>query len=69
MGFSFTMGKDLRRMQSNASVLWTEMSKEHVNCRRAGRNTPKFNDLTAQLTQALDTIDQYLVIATLLENG
>lgn len=68
LGFSSVTGRDLRRMYAGATMLWTEMSKEHVECRRLGKNTPKFNDLTAKLETSIDTLEQYLVVATLL-NG
>ena len=60
--------RDLKRMYTNCRRIQTEISKEDVTCRRFGKNTVKKQELTQELQEAVNTLEQYLVFATLL-NG
>lgn len=58
---------DLKRMWATCMEIRNEMSKEDVNCRRKGKETAKMTELTAKLAESLNTLEQYLMWAKLLE--
>jgi hypothetical protein len=60
--------RDLKRVWKNCSEIYQEMSRESINCRRTGRDTPRMQDLKARLSDGIDTLEQYLVFATLLSH-
>jgi hypothetical protein len=60
--------RDLKRMWARVKDIQTEISKEDVICRRKGKDTVRKTELLAQLDEAVITLEQYLVFATLL-NG
>jgi hypothetical protein len=60
--------RDLKRMWRSCKDIITEISKEDVTCRRKGRDTVTKLELVTQLEQSINTLEQYLVFATLL-NG
>ena len=60
--------RDLKRLWARVKDIQTEISKEDVICRRKGKDTVRKTELLAQLDEAVTTLEQYLVFATLL-NG
>jgi hypothetical protein len=58
--------RDLKRMWRVCKDLLTEISKEDVNCRRFGKDTPKKKELVQKLDDSVNTLEQYLVFASLL---
>jgi hypothetical protein len=59
--------RDLKRMWRGCKDLLTEISKEDVTCRRLGKDTPKKLELIEKLNESVNTLEQYLMFATLLE--
>ena len=59
--------RDLKRMWRACKDLLTEISKEEVTCRRLGKDTPKKLELIEKLNESVNTLEQYLMFATLLE--
>jgi hypothetical protein len=59
--------RDLKRMWRVCKDIVTEISKEDVTCRRLGKDTPKKLELIEKLNESVNTLEQYLVFATLLE--
>ena len=59
--------RDLKRMWHSCRDIITEISKEDVVCRRKGRDTVTKLELVAKLDEAIHTLEQYLVFATLLD--
>lgn len=59
--------RDLRRMWRVSKDIITEISKEDVQCRRLGKDTPKKLELQQKLEESVNTLEQYLMFATLLE--
>jgi hypothetical protein len=53
-------------MFKNCQKLATDASKELVECRRVQRETAKFVTIKQQLAESLNTLEQYVVFATLL---
>lgn len=46
--------------------IYTEMDKEMVNCRRRDKLTQKYTELEAQFLEAVNTFEQWTVMATLM---
>ena len=57
---------DIMKIWRTAKNLYSEMDKELVQCRRANKLSPKYQELETNLIESLDTIEQYLTFATLL---
>lgn len=57
---------DLTKIHRKCESIWTEMDKEFINCRRASKLSPKYQELEQDLQESLNTLEQYLVFATLL---
>ena len=57
---------DLKRMWKHCQEIWGEVSKEDVECRRLGKNTVKKQELIASLEESLNTLEQYITWAKLL---
>lgn len=57
---------DLKKIWKNCSQIWTEMSKEEIECRRLNKSTIRFKELEANLEEGLQLLEQYLTFATLL---
>lgn len=60
------MREDMRRLWRPARALWDELDKEMVVCRKHNKPTPRYLEIEQDLTNRLDTMDQYLTFATLL---
>jgi hypothetical protein len=58
--------RDLKRLWHRCKDIITEISREDVICRRKGRDTVRKLELVAELDEAINTLEQYLVFATLL---
>jgi hypothetical protein len=56
----------LARMLRNCDKIRDKISQEDVICRRYGRDTPRVVDLKRELDEALNLVEQYLMIATLM---
>ena len=56
----------LFRLHKNCRDIYTEMDKEMVNCRRAGRVTLKYTELQAKYIEAITTFEQWTVMAALM---
>ena len=57
---------DLKKIWKNCSVVWQDMSREDVNCRRVGKKTVKYLELETNLKEGLHLLETYLTFATLL---
>lgn len=58
---------DLYKMFKPCQTIWAEMDKEFVNCRRVWKLTSKYIDLQTELEENLNTLEQYLVFAKLMD--
>jgi hypothetical protein len=56
----------LFKIYKNCRNLYTEMDKEMINCRRSGKVTPKYTDLEFKYIEAINTFDQWTVVAMLM---
>ena len=66
IGLEINQRKDLQHMWRHARNIWDLMDQEMVQCRRVNKPTVKYQELEQQLTEFMETIDQYLTFATLL---
>ena len=57
---------DLYKMYHTCQSIWAEMDKEFITCRRVWKLTPKYIDLQTQLEENLNTLEQYIMWAKLL---
>ena len=57
---------DLKKIWKNCSAVWQDMSREDVNCRRAGKKTVKYLELETKLKEGLHLLETYLTFAALL---
>ena len=62
-GYQFT---DLKKIWKNCHDIQREISKEEINCRKLGKNTVQYKELNDKLLETLATLEQYIVLATLL---
>jgi hypothetical protein len=58
--------REMTKMLKRCTDITTEMSKELVECRRYNKETVKYVALKQQLTESLDTVDKYIMLANLL---
>lgn len=58
--------RDLTRMWRNSDEVWIEMDKELINCRRLKHLTIKYQELSSKLEELLNSLEQYVVFAKLL---
>ena len=56
----------LYKFYRNCREIYTEMDKEMVNCRRRDKLTQKYTELQAQFTEAINTFEQWAVMAALM---
>lgn len=59
---------ELKRMWQNCMRLEKAIEQETVECRRIGKDTARKQDLVEKLTESQNTLEQYLVFASLLNN-
>lgn len=57
--------RDLVTMLDAADARITELSQEAVNCRRLRRQTRRYEEIYQLAQQALDNVDQHLLVALL----
>ena len=57
---------DMIRVSQNIGFMVIELSKEEVNCRRAGKQTKKHIELLAKINDEIANYEQMLTFATLL---
>ena len=57
---------DLKKIWKNCSIIWQDMSKEDVVCRRLGKKTVKYIELETALKDGLHLLESYLTFATLI---
>lgn len=58
--------RDLKRFWRVSKDLLNEISKEDVACRRLGKDTPKKQELVQKLDESVNTLEQYLMFASLI---
>jgi predicted nucleic acid-binding Zn-ribbon protein len=58
--------RDLRKMLANVDKKVTALSQESVECRRLKRDTSKFIELTKEINQLLDSLEQHITFAALI---
>lgn len=69
---SFTPANDIRvrstlfKFYKNCREIYTKMDQEMVNCRRRGRVTQKYTELEAKFVDAVNTFEQWTVMAALM---
>ena len=60
------MRMDMRKMHHAAEKMLTDCSKELIACRRQGRLTYKYQELTVQTEDTITQLEQYMTLAMLL---
>jgi hypothetical protein len=55
----------LRQFYQNAAHIWTSLDKEMVYCRRSGKITPGYTELLGQYNNAINTFDEWHLMAAL----
>ena len=63
---SGTAKRDLYKLWKNCVNLYTELSKEAVNCHRLQKVTSKYESLEEQLKAGIETLEQHITFAKLL---
>jgi len=69
---SVSHAKDIRarstlyKFYKNCREIYTEMDKEMVLCRRKDKLTLKYTELQAEYTEAINTFEQWAVMAALM---
>lgn len=56
----------LWKFYNNTRLIWVEMDKEMIQCRRRGKLTQKYTDLEAKYNECIKTFEQWTLMATLL---
>jgi hypothetical protein len=54
------------KFYNNCRIVWTELDKEMVNCRRQQRITLKYEELEAKLLESIHTFEQWAMMAALM---
>jgi len=57
---------DMRKMHRAAEKMLADCSKELIVCRRQGRLTYKYQELTVQTEDTINQLEQYMTLAMLL---
>jgi hypothetical protein len=57
---------DLFKMYQNCKNIFTEMSKEDVECRRLKKTTVKYRELEQKLNESIQEFEQWITFATLI---
>lgn len=57
---------DMWKLYNNTRIIWTELDKEMVLCRRRATVTLKYTELEAQYTESINIFDQWTTMATLI---
>jgi len=69
---SFAPANDIRarstlfKFYKNCREIYTKMDQEMVNCRRRDKLTQKYTELEAQFVEAVNTFEQWTVMAALM---
>lgn len=58
--------RQLLKLNDNAYRLHSQIGQEMINCRRTQRASIKYKELVASLEIVIETMEQYLIMATLL---
>jgi len=64
--------KDMRakstlwKFYNNARLIWVELDKEMIQCRRRKKLTQKYTDLEVQYAECIKVFEQWTLMATLL---
>jgi hypothetical protein len=56
----------LHKFYKNCREIYTKMDKEMVSCRRRNKLTQKYTELQAEYTEAINTFEQWAVMAALM---
>lgn len=57
---------DLFKMYKNCKKIYTDLSKEDVECRRTRRKTVKYLELEQKLNESIQEFEQWITFASLL---
>ena len=57
---------DMWKLYNNTRIIWTELDKEMVLCRRRGTVTLKYTELEAQYAESINVFEQWTTMATLI---
>lgn len=57
---------DLFKMYHNCKDIYTEMSRESVECRRLKRNTLRYTELEQKFNESITEFEQWITYAALL---
>ena len=57
---------DLFKMYKNCKKIYTDLSKEAVECRRLKRKTVKYTELEQKLNESIQEFEQWISFAALL---
>ena len=56
----------LWKFYNTTRIIWVEMDKEMVECRRRNRVTPKYTELQAKFNECINNFEQWTTFAKLL---
>jgi hypothetical protein len=59
----------MRRLWRPARVLWDQLDKELVECRRHNKPTVRYQEIEQDLLNRIELMEQYITFATLLTPG
>jgi hypothetical protein len=57
----------LYKIYRNCYKLWDKLDNELIECRRMGRITTKYTEISSELDQAIVVLEQHLVFGSLLK--
>lgn len=57
---------EMLKVSRNIGLMVRELSKEEINCRRSGRQTPKHKETVDQINQEIANYERMITFAVLL---
>lgn len=61
--------QDLSKICKNISKLVSQLSLEEINCRRLHKQTIKHTELMNQINEQIDSLEQLITFAALIQNS
>ena len=57
---------ELQRMMANMRLMYEDMDRESVECRRLGKETARYSEHYVKLSDGLDLLEQFVMTAVLM---
>lgn len=57
---------ELQRMMANMRLMYEDLDRESVECRRLGKETTKYLEHYTKLSDSLDLLDQFIMTAIIM---